>query len=348
MYSLRASTTSLRYRARSSHWCIARGVASGGSIEDPGSKVLPTSTLIKDAIFFELCRSPLLIRLLTKSMDYSFARELLKPAFRAVVFPKFCAGETFEECKTTVEKLYQTHKITSIIDESCEEFHDDASFEAACRGKVVLLERIGRELNGKVSFVPLKCTSLLPPTSLEALTSYLVQENLEPPPRKSSMSYEDHVKLIERDAALAKGLNRLRTICSSARTHQISLLLDAEQTHRQPTIDVLYRILAYEFNHEAPVLYNTYQCYLQRAQRALHLDHFFLTRQHPRCFAVKLVRGAYLLSERERWQEACAKVQKASAGLARYRNHALIFGPRLFQSQVFIAYSCFSLSSMCT
>ena len=55
---------------------------------------------------------------------------------------------------------------------------------------------------------------------------------------------------------------RLRTLCEGAREIGVPLLLDAEQTHRQPAIRLLARTLASEYNASAaapPLVYDTHQ-----------------------------------------------------------------------------------------
>ncbi|CAK9118073.1 unnamed protein product [Durusdinium trenchii] len=77
----------------------------------------------------------------------------------------------------------------------------------------------------------------------------------------------------------------------------IPLLLDAEQSGRQPAVHLLARQLQREFNTEEPIVYDTVQMYLkaspQRLDQALHY-----AGQHGYIYAVKLVRGAYIEQER--------------------------------------------------
>lgn len=230
--------------------------------------------------------------------------------------------------------------LTFIIDEAAEDLQGEDAFDVALQGKLQLLDRI-EELSAqgqvRVPFVPLKCSALLPGESLETLT-LLVQELPDPGTRSDDLVHpnEARVMLLRDDRCnwagldvatmealvdqadarhapqhlraretgptpLRKGLARLHTILTHARRRGVAVLLDAEQSDRQPALDLLFRLLALTHNRsdQAPVLYNTYQCYLRRAETALARDLSFC-RAHNLRFAAKLVRGAYLLTERTR------------------------------------------------
>ena len=91
----------------------------------------------------------------------------------------------------------------------------------------------------------------------------------------------------------------LRELCSGAARARIPILLDAEQTHRQPAIRLIARELAREFNTGSPLVYDTHQAYLRGAADRVtaELEH---ARRGGYTFAVKLVRGAYRVGEAQR------------------------------------------------
>ncbi|KAJ1650734.1 proline dehydrogenase [Dispira simplex] len=98
-------------------------------------------------------------------------------------------------------------------------------------------------------------------------------------------------------------LRRARELASLASEHNVRLGIDAEQTYFQPAIDHFALELAREFNQlvnpRGPLVYNTYQMYLKDGYQRLVSDY---TRAHREGFqfGVKLVRGAYMVSERKR------------------------------------------------
>ncbi|KAL2912652.1 proline dehydrogenase [Polyrhizophydium stewartii] len=114
-------------------------------------------------------------------------------------------------------------------------------------------------------------------------------------------------------------------LCAFARARGVRLMVDAEQTYFQPAIDDVALGLCAKFNPRAgeavastttpgdasasapgglrtAVVYNTYQMYLVDAYARLVAD----TRRAARLgvsFGAKIVRGAYMVSERERAAE---------------------------------------------
>lgn len=79
------------------------------------------------------------------------------------------------------------------------------------------------------------------------------------------------------------------------------LLIDAEQHRFQPAIDNLVLDLQRSYNAtdqtDHPIIYNTYQCYLKDTPERLRTD-IERSERHSYHFGAKIVRGAYLESER--------------------------------------------------
>lgn len=138
-------------------------------------------------------------------------------------------------------------------------------------------------------------------------------------------------------ASLDSAEEQLAELCAAAREHRLVLLLDAEQSHRQPAIDYMAVRLMRRFNrrrsnHQAGgsrpqqaeqrdqaahrdqasgeasrsapsvpedvVLLNTYQTYLVNAVDKLR-GHLALAEREGWVLGAKVVRGAYLVSEAE-------------------------------------------------
>lgn len=107
---------------------------------------------------------------------------------------------------------------------------------------------------------------------------------------------EEEIELIEamyeRGHALAKEAAKCKTC----------LLIDAEQVRFQPAIDNLVLNLQQTYNccdvSDFPVIYNTYQCYLKDSADRLRTDVERADRFNYH-FGAKLVRGAYMESERK-------------------------------------------------
>ena len=95
---------------------------------------------------------------------------------------------------------------------------------------------------------------------------------------------------------------RGRSLAETARATGTRLLIDAEQTRFQPAIDNLVLDLQESFNatdtSNKPIIFNTYQCYLKDAPERLRTD-INRAKRFNYHFGAKLVRGAYMESERQ-------------------------------------------------
>ena len=104
-------------------------------------------------------------------------------------------------------------------------------------------------------------------------------------------------------ALLIRTSERLNILAKEAAQYGTRLLIDAEHQKYQPAIDNLVLELQRKYNDKAvtdkPVIFNTYQCYLKDSKERAMTD---LTRseRYNFHFAAKLVRGAYMIHERER------------------------------------------------
>ncbi|KAI8343521.1 FAD-linked oxidoreductase-like protein [Chlamydoabsidia padenii] len=99
-------------------------------------------------------------------------------------------------------------------------------------------------------------------------------------------------------------VNRLDQVCSLAHRHRVGIMVDAEQSYFQEAIDHVAMNLQSKYNRRdeqdhIPTVYNTYQMYTKAAQAKLERD-VELARRENFAFAAKLVRGAYMVSERKR------------------------------------------------
>ncbi|KAJ1981915.1 proline dehydrogenase [Dimargaris verticillata] len=98
-------------------------------------------------------------------------------------------------------------------------------------------------------------------------------------------------------------MQRAFELAELADASNVRLSIDAEQSYFQPAIDHVALALAKSFNRlddaRGPLVFNTYQMYLKDGYRKLVSDATRAKREGFQ-FAVKLVRGAYMVSERKR------------------------------------------------
>jgi len=93
-------------------------------------------------------------------------------------------------------------------------------------------------------------------------------------------------------------LKRIDILAQSASNKGVYLLVDAEQSYFQPAIDYLVTHLQRKFNKEQPVVFNTIQCYMKGSNEHAVVELERAKREGFK-YGVKVVRGAYLLMERE-------------------------------------------------
>ncbi|CAO3629822.1 unnamed protein product [Mucor hiemalis] len=109
-------------------------------------------------------------------------------------------------------------------------------------------------------------------------------------------------------SAYDRMINRLEQVCSLAYSLKVGIMVDAEQSYFQDAIDHVAINLQRKFNHriegqdQQVTVYNTYQMYTKSSQGRLELD-YELAKRENYTFAAKLVRGAYMVSERKRAEE---------------------------------------------
>lgn len=97
-------------------------------------------------------------------------------------------------------------------------------------------------------------------------------------------------------------LGRVNKLAEAAVDAGVRLMIDAEHSYFQPAIDAVVTELQRKFNKNEPRVYNTYQCYLKDSHDRILVD-LERARREGYKFGCKLVRGAYMMLERERAAE---------------------------------------------
>jgi proline dehydrogenase/hydroxyproline oxidase len=213
----------------------------------------------------------------------------------STVIRQFVAGERLADVHGIAAQLLSTG-VRCIVDHSTEESEAAGARAGNLQAKLDVLRLLSRELRGSCSFVPVKLTALVSPAQLERLAAAL---GSEPFPRSWGM--EEAVTAAglsspER-AELQTSVDGLRSLCSAAAEAGVGLLLDAEQTHRQPAIHLLARDLMREFNRDGRALvHDTHQAYLRGAQSRIE-EELRRAQAGGYTLGVKLVRGAYRVAE---------------------------------------------------
>ncbi|KAI3437761.1 hypothetical protein D9Q98_000208 [Chlorella vulgaris] len=94
-------------------------------------------------------------------------------------------------------------------------------------------------------------------------------------------------------------MRRVERLAQAAAEADVRLLVDAEHSYFQPAIDNTVTELQRTHNRTAPRIYNTVQCYLKDSRDRLQTE-MERARRDGYKYGVKLVRGAYMVLERQR------------------------------------------------
>ncbi len=92
---------------------------------------------------------------------------------------------------------------------------------------------------------------------------------------------------------------RCEKICRRAYDKNVPIMIDAEETWIQKTIDELALDMMRLFNREKLLVYNTYQMYRHDKLADMKADHM-IAKETGFILGVKMVRGAYMEKERKR------------------------------------------------
>lgn len=197
-------------------------------------------------------------------------RFLIKPT----IFRHFCGGETLEACDPAIEKLAQSG-IGTILDYSVEGEADEPSFDHTCQQILATIEKARH--HSHIPFSVFKVTGLGHGALLKKV--------------------QDKVSLNASESLAFERLReRINRICHQAHAYGLRVLIDAEESWYQDTIDQLSMEMMALYNKEKATVYNTYQLYRQDRLDVLKRD-LALARRSVFYLGAKLVRGAYLEKE---------------------------------------------------
>jgi len=204
----------------------------------------------------------------------------IKGLIKATIFKHFCGGETIRECEKTIQSLHEGN-VGTILDYSIEGEDDEQVFDNT---RDEILRTIRRAVKDKsIPITVFKVTGVGRFSLLEKLDA------------KVSLTDAEQTEW-------EKVQNRVFEICEKAFSAGIPVMIDAEETWIQNTIDQLAVDMMHRFNKEKAIVYNTYQLYRHDKLASLKDDHQVATKEGF-ILGAKLVRGAYMEKERKRAEE---------------------------------------------
>jgi proline dehydrogenase len=204
----------------------------------------------------------------------------IKSIIKATIFKHFCGGETIAECDSTIKKLYGGW-VGTILDYSVEGEEEETVFDNTRDEIIRTIERAAKDK--AVPLTVFKVTGVGRFGLLEKLDARLKLNDTE----------EEEWRRVQA---------RVLAICDKAYKNNVPVMIDAEESWIQDTIDLLALTMMTQFNRQKPIVYNTYQMYRHDKLASMLNDHA-IAQSEGFILGAKIVRGAYMEKERKRAEE---------------------------------------------
>jgi len=199
---------------------------------------------------------------------------------KSTIFKQFCGGETIAECENTIAHL-SVGKVGTILDYSVEGEEEEHVFDFTCAEIIRTIDRAAGDK--RIPITVFKITGIARFALLEKLDAKLPLT-------------------AEETAEFGRVKNRCERICRTAFEKNVPVMIDAEESWIQKTIDALAIDMMLLFNKEKLVVYNTYQLYRHDKLAHIKADHL-IAKEAGFVLGAKIVRGAYMEKERRRAAE---------------------------------------------
>jgi proline dehydrogenase len=240
---------------------------------------IKTDTQLERAYFlFKMIKSEPLVRIGTAITKFALKAHMpVEHLIRASVFDHFCGGITEEDCEDTIVKMYNKN-VHSVLDYSVEGKETEEQFDYAMNKTLKILDFVKEK--DSIPFAVFK------PTGFGRFALYQKVTEQKPLTDKESKEWQ---KVVERYEKVSK----------KAFDNDVPLLIDAEESWMQTSVDDLLEVLMEKYNKEKAIVFSTLQMY--RWDRLDYLkDLHQKAKEKGFYIGMKLVRGAYMEKERER------------------------------------------------
>lgn len=226
---------------------------------------------------FSKMNKPLLVKMgsAVAPMALKFNLPFFKRIVRSTIFKQFVGGENLLDTQNTIDLLYRYNTLT-VLDYGAEGKTTEEELDQVKNESIKAIELAAA--NNSVPVISTKLTGLAPN---ELLIKMQTDESL------------DEGEIYQKD----KFTQRLDDICKRAYDLKVGVMIDAEESWMQVTIDKLVNQMMESYNKKQVIVYNTYQLYrhdkldYMRECHAHALDNGYM-------LGAKLVRGAYMEKER--------------------------------------------------
>lgn len=209
-------------------------------------------------------------------LNIGFVNNIIK----ATIFPQFCGGISLEDSEDDIEMLTK-YDVLSILDYGAEAKSTEDAYDLTKHENIKAI-RFAKQHDSV-------------PAMVTKTTGLFDFEILEKKQAGELLTHQQRQKY-------QRSVDRLDQICRMAYENRVGIFIDAEESWIQDSIDELADLMMSRYNKERVIVYNTFQMY--RKDRLV-----FLKASHRKAQAegyllgAKVVRGAYMVKERERAEE---------------------------------------------
>ena len=232
--------------------------------------------LYRGYFIFKIISFPRIVSISKFILSFKLIYPLTKLILKSTMLKQFCGGENEDDCKKIINDLNARH-VYSILDYSVEGLENEVSFDETVSRTINLIKL---NTNNNFPFIVFKPTGIGRFDLYEKISS------------NTNLSDKENIEW-------SKVKFRYDAICNAALANNVSVLIDAEESWIQSSVDEIYENLILKYNSKKAIVYNTVQSYrIDRLEYIEKLYHSFSTLDVH--IGIKLVRGAYMEKERER------------------------------------------------
>ena len=232
--------------------------------------------LYRGYFIFKIISFPRIVSISKFILSFKLIYPLTKLILKSTMLKQFCGGQNEDDCKEIINDLNARY-VYSILDYSVEGLENEVSFDETVSRTINLIKL---NTNNNFPFIVFKPTGIGRFDLYEKISS------------NTNLSDKENIEW-------SKVKSRYDAICNAALANNVSVLIDAEESWIQSSIDEIYENLILKYNSKKTIVYNTVQSYrIDRLEYIEKLYHSFSTSDVH--IGIKLVRGAYMEKERER------------------------------------------------
>lgn len=230
---------------------------------------------------FSLMNMPWLVRIGTATISTALKLHLpVKYLVKKTIFAHFCGGESITDTQPAIDKLADSN-IKTILDFSAEGEESENEFDKTTSEQLRIIDYASQ--SDHIPFTVMKISGV---ASNELLEKIQGKETL--------------TKIEEETYQRVK--DRVQSIAQKSFDLNVRLMIDAEETWIQESIDAMTYELMTQYNKKKPIIWNTFQMYRHDMLDNLKNAHL-KAKGEGYWLGAKLVRGAYMEKERVKAQE---------------------------------------------